>query len=165
LLERTLAKNPGNGYLLQLLGTAYRRVGRDEEAAFALAIGKSEEPAWADPWTDQMLEFRRGFAVRLKDATAYFLAGQMDRAIVLLEQLQQEKPDDVALLSHLGEVYVAAGRLDDGVNTLERVVATDPQRFEAWVNLASGYLKRGQEGQEGREGRDNDLARACAAID
>src|SRR5437773_997252 len=60
LLEPTLAKNPGDGYLLQLLGTAYRRVGRDDEAGFALAVGESGEPAWADPWTDQMLQFRRG---------------------------------------------------------------------------------------------------------
>jgi tetratricopeptide (TPR) repeat protein len=153
LLERTLAKNPSDAYLLQLLGTAYRRVGRDEEAAFALAVGAAGEPAWADPWTDEMLAFRRGFAVRLKDATAYFMAGQMERAIALLEQLQQERPGDVALLSHLGEVYVAAGRVDAGITALERVVSASPDRFEAWVNLASGYTKKG------------DLQRARAAID
>jgi len=153
LLEHTLAKNPGDSYLLQLLGTAYRRVGRDEEAAFALAVGAAGQPAWADPWTDEMLAFRRGFAVRLKDATAYFVAGQMDRAIALLEQLQQEKPGDVALLSHLGEVYVAAGRVDAGVAALERVVAASPDRFDAWTNLASGYMKK------------DDLPRARAAID
>jgi tetratricopeptide (TPR) repeat protein len=153
LLERTLAKYPGDAYLLQLLGTAYSRVGRSEEAAFALAIGAAGEPAWADPWTDEMLAFRRGFAVRLKDATAYFMAGQMERAIALLEQLQQEKPGDVALLSHLGEVYVAAGRIDAGVAALERVVAASPDRFEGWVNLASGYMKK------------DDLPRARAAVD
>ena len=36
---------------------------------------------------------------------------------------------------------------------LEQVVARDPQRFEAYVNLASGYLNQ------------NDLARARAAVD
>jgi tetratricopeptide (TPR) repeat protein len=153
VLERTLAKNPGDRYALQLLGTAYRRVGRADEAELALAIGEAGEPAWADPWTDEMLQFRRGFAVRLKDATAYFLAGQTAPAIALLEQLQGEKPDDVALLSHLGEVYVVADRVDEGVRILERVVAREPDRFEAWVNLASGYLQLG------------DLARARQSID
>jgi len=38
---------------------------------------------------------------------------------------------------HLGEVYVAAGRPDQGVALLERVVATDPGGFEAYINLAS----------------------------
>ena len=144
VLERTLVKNPGDRYALQLLGTAYRRVGRIEEAEFALAVGEAGEPVWADPWTDEMLQFRRGFAVRLKDATAYFLAGQTAPAIALLEQLRREKPDDVALLSHLGEVYVVAERVDEGVRILEHVVASDPERFEAWVNLASGYMKQGK---------------------
>jgi tetratricopeptide (TPR) repeat protein len=153
LLERALAKNPGDRYALQLLGTAYRRVGRVDEADFALAVGEGGEPAWVDPWTDEMLQFRRGFAVRLKDATAYFAAGQTRPAIALLEQLRQERPDDVALLSHLGELYVVAERADEGVRILEQVVARDPQRFEAWVNLASGYLKQ------------NDLGRARASID
>jgi tetratricopeptide (TPR) repeat protein len=153
LLERTLANNPGDRYAMQLLGTAYRRLGRIDEAEFALAVGESGEPAWPDPWTDEMMQFRRGFAARLKDATQYFVAGRMSEAIALLQQLHQEKPDDIALLNHLGEVYVAAGKVGDGLAMLEQVVARDPQRFEAHVNLASGYLKQ------------NDFARARAAID
>jgi tetratricopeptide (TPR) repeat protein len=153
VLERALAKTPGDRYAMQLLGTAYRRLGRVEEAEYALAVGMTGEPAWRDPWTDEMLQFRRGFAVRLKDATQYVVAGRMPEAIALLEQLRQEKPDDIALLNHLGEVYVAAERAAEGVPLLEQVVARDPQRFEAYVNLATGYL------------RQNDLARARAAVD
>ena len=153
LLERTLAKNPGDRYAMRLLGTAYRRLGRADEAAFALTVGESGEPLWPDPWTDEMLQFRRGFAVRLKDATQYFVAGRMAEAMGLLQQLHQEKPDDIALLNHLGEVYVAAGKVDEGIAMLEQVVARDPERFEAQVNLASGYLRK------------NDLVRARAAVD
>ena len=39
--------------------------------------------------------------------------------MALLQQLRQEKPDDIALLNHLGEVYVAAGKLDEGTAMLE----------------------------------------------
>ena len=153
VLERALAKTPGDRYAMQVLGTAYRRLGRSDEADYALAVGMLGEPAWPDPWTDEMLQYRRGFAVRLKDATQYFVAGQMPQAIALLQQLRQEKPDDIALLSHLGEVYVAARRTGEGVTILEQVVARDPQRFEAYVNLASGYLNQ------------EDLGRARAAVD
>jgi tetratricopeptide (TPR) repeat protein len=153
LLERTLASHPGDRYLMQLLGTAYSRLGRADEAEFALAVGGTGEPAWVDPWTDEMLQYRRGFAVRLKDATQYFMAGRIPEAMALLEQLRTEKPDDIALLNHLGEVYVAAGRLGAGIAMLEQVVARDPERFEAHVNLASAYLKQ------------NDLPRARAAAD
>ena len=153
VLERALAKTPGDRYAMQVLGAAYRRLGRTEEADYASAVGMLGEPAWPDPWTDEMLQYRRGFAVRLKDATQYFVAGQMPQAIALLQQLLQEKPDDIALLDHLGEVYVAAGRTGEGVAMLVDVVARDPQRFEAYVSLASGYLNQ------------NDLARARAAVD
>ena len=153
VLERALAKTPGDRYAMQLLGTAYGRLGRVDEARYALAVGMTGEPAWPDPWTDDLLQFRRGFAVRLKDATQYFVAGQMPQAIALLQQLRQEKPDDIALLNHLGEVYVAAGRYGEGVAMLEQVVARDPQRFEAFVNLATGYVNQ------------NELARALAAAD
>ena len=153
LLEKTLAQHPGDAYAMRLLGTAYRRLGRGEEADFALAVGALGEPVWADPWTDEMMAFRRGFAVRLKDATSYFAAGRMNEAMTLLQQLRQEKPDDIALLNHLGEVYVAAGRVDEGVAMLEQVVARDPDRFEAQVNLATAYLQR------------NDLVKARAAAD
>jgi tetratricopeptide (TPR) repeat protein len=153
VLERTLAKSPGDRYAMQLLGTAYRRLQRLDEGAFALAVGVSGEPAWVDPWTDEMTSFRRGFAVRLKDATQYFLDGRTAPAIQLLEALQREKPDDLALLSHLGEVYVAALRPDEGIRALEKVVARDPERYGAFANLASGYLQQ------------NDLTRALAAID
>jgi len=153
VLERALADHPGDRYAMRLLGTAYRRLGRNEEADFALAVGALGEPVWADPWTDEMMQFRRGFAVRLKDATAYFVAGRMDEAMALLQQLRREKPDDIALLNHLGEVYVAAGKLDEGTAMLEEVVAKEPERFEAHVNLASAYLKR------------NELAKARAEAD
>lgn len=153
VLERALARTPGDRYAMQLLGTSYRRLGRVDEAEYALAVGLTGEPVWTDPWTDEMLQYRRGFAVRLKDATQYFVAGQMPQAIALLQQLRQEKPDDIALLNHLGEVYVAAGRAGEGVTILEQVVARDPQRADAYVNLASGYLNL------------NNLARAGAAVD
>jgi tetratricopeptide (TPR) repeat protein len=153
VLEQSLAKRPGDRYALQLLGTAYRRLGRLDEADYALAVGMSGEPAWADPWTDEVMQFRRGFAVLLKDATQDFLSGNFDAAITKLEELRRQRPDDLALASHLGEVFVAAGRADQGIALLEGVVAKDPERFEAYINLASGYLQQ------------NDLRRARTAID
>jgi tetratricopeptide (TPR) repeat protein len=153
LLERALVRTPGDRYAMQLLGTAYSRLGRTDEAASALAIGVSGEPSWADPWTDDMTSYRRGFAVRLKDATRHFLDGRTGPAITLLEALHRERPDDLALLSHLGEVYVAALRSQDGIRALEQVVARDSERYGAYVALASGYLQQ------------QDLARAADAID
>ena len=140
VLERLTASNAGDAYTSQLLGTAYRRLGRTDEAAAALAAGAKGEPQWHDPWTDEMLAFRRGYAALLKDATAYIVAGQFEPAIRILEQLRQDRPNDIVLLAHLGQVYVASGNDNNGVALLERVVAAEPERFEALVDLATGYM-------------------------
>jgi tetratricopeptide (TPR) repeat protein len=153
LLERLVEAGAGERYTLQLLGTAYRRLGRLDEAASALEVGAKGEPQWTDPWTDEMLGYRRGYAALLKDATAFIVAGQFEPAIRILEQLRREKPDDLVLMAHLGQVYVAAGQDADGVLLLERVIAREPDRFEAYVDLATGYMHQ------------NNLTKARAAVD
>ena len=140
ILERLAAAGQADPYALQILGTAYRRLGRGDESASALAAGVRGEPQWNDPWTDEMLGFRRGYAALLKEATAYIVAGQFPPAIRILEQLRREKPNDVVLLAHLGQVYVAAGDDARGVPLLEQVAAAAPERFEALVDLATGYM-------------------------
>ena len=143
LLERLVASAPAEGYTLQLLGTAYRQLGRTEQAVSASQVGAKNAPQWSDPWTDEMLAFRRGYAALLKDATAYIVDGRFPQAIGILETLGREKPDDLVLMAHLGQVYVAAGRDADGVSLLEAVVAREPDRFEARVDLATGYMHLG----------------------
>jgi superkiller protein 3 len=143
LLERLAAAAPDDGYTLQLLGTAYRRLGKAEQAAAAAQVGAKSEAQWTDPWTDEMAAYRRGYAALLKDATAHIVAGRFREAIAILEQLQRDKPDDLVLMAHLGQVYVAAGRDADGVSLLERVIARQPDRFEAHVDLATGYMHLG----------------------
>lgn len=139
-LERLLERRPGDRYALQLLGTAYRRLGRTDDAQFALAVGARGEPTWRDPWSDEVAQYRRGFAATLKEATGYALDGHFDRAIPLLERLHRERPDDVGLQAHLGGIYVAGGRPDDGIRTLEAVVARDPANFDAHLSLATAHL-------------------------
>ena len=144
LLERLVEAGAGEHETLQLLGTAYRRLGRVEEAASTSEAGARGEPQGSDPWTDEMLGFRRGYAALLKDATAYIVAGQFDQALRILEQLRRQNPDDPVLLAHLGQVYVAAGQEGAGVPVLEQAIARQPDRFEAYVDLATGYMHQNQ---------------------
>jgi tetratricopeptide (TPR) repeat protein len=139
-LERLLGDHPGDRYALHLLGTAYRRLGREDDARFALAVGATGEPAWRDPWSDDVAAARRGFAAILKQATAHAMAGQFDLAIPLLERLRTQRPDDAGLLAYLGGVYAAAGRLTEAVAVLESVLAREADHFDAHLNLATAYL-------------------------
>jgi tetratricopeptide (TPR) repeat protein len=153
MLERLLNDHPGDRYALQLLGAAYRRIGREDDARFTLAVGARGEPVWRDPWSDQVGADRRGFASVLKEATALAMAGDSAQAIPLLERLRSARPDDLALLNHLGGVYAAGGRTSEAIALLESVLARDPQNFDTHLNLATAY------------GYDRAFARAESHVD
>jgi tetratricopeptide (TPR) repeat protein len=139
-LERYLSQYPGDRYALRLLGTAYQRLGRADEAGYALNVGSAGEPVWPDPWSDQLSEFRVGFAQALKAATSQVLNGQFDAAVPAFEKLQRERPDDVALMHQLGLTYVAVGRASDGVALLEQALKRDPDNLESHLRLATAYI-------------------------
>jgi tetratricopeptide (TPR) repeat protein len=149
-LEQLLERAPGNRYALQLLGTAYQRLGREDDARFALSIGSGGQPAWTDPWSDEVAQYRRGFAAMLKEATQLGLARQFDQSIALLEKLRQMRPDDTALTVYLGGMYASAGRLREAESILAPVLAADPRQFDATMHLASGYLFAGDLDQAAR---------------
>ena len=142
-LEQLLARIPGERYALHLLGTAYRRLGRDDDARFALTVGSSGQPSWSDPWADEVSGYRRGFAVMLKEATQLGLERKYDQAIALLNRLVALRPDDRALKIYLGGMHAAAGQVAQAAAILDPVLAADPAQFDAIMHLASGYLFAG----------------------
>ena len=142
-LEKLLAASPGDRYALQLLGTAYRRLGREDDARFALIVGSTGQPVWTDPWSDEISHYRRGFASMLKEATQLGLERKFDQAIALLNQLVKLRPDDQALRIYLGGMHAAAGRVDEAAAILDPILAADPSQFDATMHLASGYLFTG----------------------
>jgi tetratricopeptide (TPR) repeat protein len=142
-LERLLEQAPGNRYALHLLGTAYQRLGREDDARFALSIGTTGQPAWTDPWSDEVDRYRRGFAAMLKEATRLGLDREFDKAIALLEQLRGLRPEDMALKVYLGGMYASAGRMREAESLLMPILQADPRQFDAHMHLASGYLFTG----------------------
>jgi tetratricopeptide (TPR) repeat protein len=143
VLEALLERQPGDRYALQLLGTAYRRLGRIDDASFALAVGAGGEPTWRDPWSEEVGEYRRGFATMLKAATAEAMAGRFDRALPLLEQLRRRKPDDISLANHTAEVLTAGGRPADAIRLLTSLVDARTDNADTLLALASAHLASG----------------------
>ena len=142
-LEALVEAHPGDRYALQLLGTAYRRLGREQDARFALTVGSSGQPSWPDPWSDEIAQYRRGFAAMLKEATQLGLERKFEEAIARLDQLVKLRPDDQALRVYLGGMYAAAGRVDEAAAILDPMLAADPSNFDATMHLASGYMFAG----------------------
>jgi tetratricopeptide (TPR) repeat protein len=139
-LDSFLAVHPGQRYALHLIGTAYRRLGRDEDARVALALGSTGEPEWHDPWSNEVAQYQRGFAAELKHATALGMEGRYDEAITLLQRLVAERPDDTALRVYLGGMYASARRLREAEALLLPILVENPEQFDAQMHLASAYL-------------------------
>lgn len=143
-LERLLASHPGDRYAMHLLGTAYRRLGREDEAAFALKVGATGEPAWADAWSDEVHQYRRGFPAMLKEATRLGGERRFDEAIAILDRLIAQRPDDRQLRVYRGGMFAAAGRVREAAAVLDPILAANPDEFDALMHLASGYLFAGE---------------------
>jgi tetratricopeptide (TPR) repeat protein len=143
LLEQVLQQHPGDRYALQLLGTAYRRLGRVDDASVALAVGVAGQPGFRDPWSEEIGQYRRGFATTLKAATAEAMAGQFDRALPLFEELRRQNPSDVSLANHTAEVMTAAGRQVEAIRLLSSMVDQRSDNADTHLALASAYLASG----------------------
>jgi predicted Zn-dependent protease len=128
-------------------------MGRVDDASVALAVGVRGEPAFRDPWSEEVGQYRKGFATMLKAATAEAMAGRFDSALPIFEELRRQNPSDISLANHTAEVLTAAGRPADSIRLLTSMTGARSDNAETHLALASAYLASG------------DRARADAAAD
>ncbi|MBP9874520.1 MAG: tetratricopeptide repeat protein, partial [Haliscomenobacter sp.] len=66
------------------------------------------------------------------------------KGIQMLLDLNQKNPDQPGVLFHLGRLAIRTGQYDKAVERLEKTVALDPARSEAFCFLAQAYQELGQ---------------------
>ncbi|MEM7228393.1 MAG: tetratricopeptide repeat protein, partial [Planctomycetota bacterium] len=101
MLER-VTRNPqfrDIGYAHTLLSRAYRGLGRDDDAARAAARGAGSKQVTDDPWLDDLLAMRTGYAGTINEADRLLATGRTEDAIARLNALRPEHPQDVTLLN------------------------------------------------------------------
>jgi peptidoglycan/xylan/chitin deacetylase (PgdA/CDA1 family)/uncharacterized caspase-like protein len=101
----------------------------------------------------QSIQAARGKPAQSSSAKAYDLDRQArqlyserkyDAALEKLRQAVELKPGDAVLLNNLGFIYYRLGRYSDAVVYLQKTLAADPKRKEAYGNIGDAYLKLGQ---------------------
>jgi len=142
LLEQLLTANITHAYLYYLLGTAYRQLGRIEDARRMLEGANPSPALYPDPWEEDLDQFQVGYGADFRRAMDLRRAGRYDEAIPMMEQLRQQQPNDVILLSNLGAAYVDVGRVEEARDALTRAVEIDPNHFAANLNLSKVYELR-----------------------
>jgi tetratricopeptide (TPR) repeat protein len=73
---------------------------------------------------------------------AFYLAGFPDESALYFEEVLKQNPSNDKALNALGQIALAANRLDTAKAYLERAVAANPRAFEAWGNLGGVEFAR-----------------------
>ena len=146
LLAETLRRRPKSlyvSYIHQLTGTAYRQMGKLEEARVELARGRAGRPVWSDPWSDDLNEFRVSVGSRLRTAASLIQSGENERAIQMIEEIRPDNPTNATLLQYLSAAYLNAGKNEQAVEVLETALEVNPEDALAHTNLSRAKVKLG----------------------
>lgn len=126
LEDPDLLAGPNGPLARRVRGTALARLGREEEAARELALGKSARTVYPDPWSREVQEHRIGTSAALLKATRLLTRGRADAAAQVLEEARERSPDDSRVLRKLASVYTRLARPADARAALEEAVALEP---------------------------------------
>lgn len=146
ILERILAGDPLKTfvpYVQQLLGTAYARLGRLEEAKVLLARGRAGRPPWSDRWERELDEYRVSRNERVQASVKALKSGRFDQALEILEPLRESYPGDVRVLEQVGVAYFNLGRLDEAEAAFREWIALAPEEPTALQDLSAVHEARG----------------------
>lgn len=67
------------------------------------------------------------------------------KGILMLVDLDKTFPDQPGILFHLGRLALRTGQYDKAIARLEKVIALDPERAEAFCLLAQAYSETGEQ--------------------
>lgn len=145
-LEAHLARHAQDGNARFLLGTAYRKLGRTEEAQRALAAGAGGEPLQDDPWLAEVMALRAGQRTEFLAALEDLERGDVQEATRALEALRTQDPGDSLVLINLHRAYRMAGRLDEALAMLEQARELDPSQDIVHLHLAGALREKARRG-------------------
>lgn len=139
-----LLRGPNGPWASKLLGTAYQRSGREEEARVLLANSKEAKPVYRDAWNSELDQYRRGLASINRQARNLIAAGQAPQAITILERAREQDGKHVPILRTLGAAYAAAGRTKDALEVLLAAADLEPENTELRIDAAWAYAMHGE---------------------
>jgi Flp pilus assembly protein TadD len=149
-----------SGYAHHILGTALSRLGRDDEAARELALGRGQPPSLPDPWRGEVADRRAGFEAgmqRVHHLIGMTGSGGAEQAIPILLDLRKRRPGNEQVLTDLGTAYLLTSRRREAIAVLEECVAAHPDSLDPRLLLARGLWAEGR--------RDDAMRHVQTAVD
>ena len=136
-LEHALSLQPGHKMAAFLVGGAYRRLGRTEDADRAQARGEDAEKSYmSDRTSSDLAGYARGYSAQLARAVRFIRAGKPADAIVILERMNQERPQDLMVTNNLAAAYLRVNRAREALAILDAGIEAHPDAFGMYINKA-----------------------------
>ena len=127
VLEALVNEQPNDAYVHQLLGAAYRQLGRHDQAAAESQLGHGAKPTHSDPWADEVRSYTTGYNRVMRSAQLALQSGRTDEAVQALERLYKRLPFRVPVAYNLALAYIAAGRASDAIRVSQEAMARRPK--------------------------------------
>lgn len=152
VLRQVAASSPHNaGYAHHLLASAYRELGRHEEAeAVAIRSTGAGNLVLIDPWRHQVQSLRAGHKARIDEATSLFGRQKYAEAADLFERLHATRPDDIVVLINLAMTYRMLGELDKAIELCQDALSRSPDQYAAHFELAQAYIEKSGQSADSR---------------
>ena len=142
--ERALELAPGESYARLQLGQAYAQLGNAKRAqALSEAVAGTGRPRMNPPSVSKMERYQVSWGARLNRAIGHLGREEAGPALVLLEALHEEDPEQEVCLNNLAVAYMRLGRFDEALATIDKALAVKPEQHESLWNRASCYYKKG----------------------
>ncbi len=144
-LEQAVKLDAGARPARYLLGQAYARLGRTNDAQRELALGlDAQHYPMPDAWSQQAPQHMKLVQDQTAMARELVEAGQAWKAIRLLEEALQYNTNSLVILNNLGIAYNQAGQPQKAKPLLERALAVDATYVPALVGLSAAELGLGR---------------------
>lgn len=141
-LERAVKLAPQDKKASYLLGTAYRDVGRIEEARKLMTLGSDGRTRFiSDAWSARLRQYKVSLLFALQTSAEHRASGRLEPALRVLEDAMAFHPDEVDLLTRLGAMYLEVLRTDDALRTFRRADQIDPTNLSTCINLVTCYSR------------------------
>ncbi len=148
-LQRALQRSANESYTHLLLGQAYAQLGEEERAEASSSKGAgSGRPRMNPPAYNEIERFKVSWGDRLLRAVQLLKENEAGPALVLLEALHAEDPDQEVALNNLAVAYMRLARFDEALATIDKALALKPDQHESHWNRASCYYKKGLQATE-----------------
>lgn len=145
LAKKALEIDPEFESAHYVMGTAYQALGEDEDAARELELGVDTVKVYPpDPHFRALAEYAAGYGQRMGRIERLVASGNTQQALIELEPLLAERPEDGAVLNLAARANSLSGNFQRALELLEKSVELKPDSYPTQIDLAIVNTNLGQ---------------------